>query len=242
MSNALYSQLVISAELALKKSNFSRASRDFSEAIKLKANDPYLIQQYALATYKSKQPTAVEALNKAREIIHQLNPESSNDCETLGIAAAIHKKLWLINRDADDLNQAVEYYGRGFNDGKNYHCGENYALCLNLQASIETDIARQHALNESAKKVRQQIIGILDKITQAPDFADKSDKKWVFATLANTLFALGRTEEGHFYEAILFQEKEEVLSQWERDTYEFEKLQLLKLLNSKSSTSYRYLQ
>ena len=242
MSNAPFSQLVISAELAMRNSDFSSAARDFAAALNSKADDAHLIQQYALATYKSRQPTPIEALNKAREIIHQLHPENSNDCETLGIAGAIHKQLWLTNRNADDLNQAVEYYGRGFNDCKNYHCGENYALCLNLQASTEIEIVKQHSLNEHAKKVREEIIRILDKITQSPDFADNPDKKWMLATMAHTLFALDRTEEGHFYEAILFQEKEEVLSQWQRDTYEFEKLQLLKLLNSKSSTSYRHLQ
>ncbi len=242
MSNAPLSQLVISAELAMNNSDFVSAARDFQAATLIKENDPYLIQQYALATYKSKQPTPVEALKKAREIIHQLHPEHTDDCETMGIAAAIHKKLWLIEWNADDIKQAVEYYGRGFIECKNYHCGENYALCLNLQASIETNIARQYALNESAKKVREQLVVILDKIAQAPDFEDKPDKKWVLATMANCLFALGRTEEGHFYEAILYLEKEDVFNQWQRDTYEFEKLQLLKLLNTKSSTSYRYLQ
>jgi hypothetical protein len=136
----------------------------------------------------------------------------------------------------------VEYYGRGFAACQDYYNGENYALCLNLQASIETDIAKQHALNENAKKVREQLISILDVVTHSPDFADNADKKWVLATLANTLFALGKTEEGHFYESILYLEKDDVLSQWQRDTYEFEKLQLLKLLNSRSSTSYRHLQ
>jgi tetratricopeptide (TPR) repeat protein len=242
MSSAPFSQLVISAELAMKGDDFISAVRDFSAALELKSDDAYLIQQYAVATYKSKSPTALAALNKAREIIHQLHPETSHNCETLGIAGAIHKKLWIINRNLGDLTQAIDYYGRGFNYYKNYHCGENYALCLNFQASIQKDKQLQHTLNAQAKKVREELITLLDTITVAQDFADRADKKWVLATLANTLFALGRTDEGHFYEGFLFLEKEEVFSQWERDSYEHEKLALMKMLNSNSASAYRNLQ
>lgn len=242
MSGAPFSQLVISAELAMKNDDFTTAVRDFSQALNVKANDPYLIQQYALATYKSNAPTPVEALIKARNIIHHLNPDNSNDSETIGIAAAIHKKLWIINRHASDLTQALNYYGRGFNQLKHYHCGENYALCLNFQASIQTDINLQNFLNNQAKKVREELITLLEAITTRRDFADRADKKWVLATMANTLFALGRTEEGHFYEGFLFLEKNEVFSQWERDSYEHEKLALMKMLNSNSSSAYRNLQ
>jgi hypothetical protein len=233
---------VNSAELAMRNDDFSNAMRDFAAAVRLKGDDPYLIQQYALTTYKSKRPTVAEALLKAKEIIHVLKPELTQDCETLGIAAAIHKRLWLIHRQEDDLLQAVAYYRRGFELCDNYHCGENYALCLNLQATIQKDINLLNFFNKQAKNVRETLMAALDKETAKPGFADRADKKWVLATLANTLFALGRTEEAHFYEGLLFMEKYEVFSQWERDTYEAEKLQLMKMLNSKSSKSYRYLQ
>lgn len=242
MSNASFSELVISAELAMKNSDFMAAARDFSKAAIQQANDPYVLQRYALATYKSKIPTPVEALHKACEIIHALKPESTLDCETLGIAGSIHKKLWIINRNADDLTKALAFYGRAFSHCKQYYCGENYALCLNFQATTQKDINLLNFFNIQAKKVREELIQVLDEITKAPGFAGRADKKWVLATLANTLFALGRTEEAHFYEAFLFMEKFEVFSQWERDTYELEKLQLMKMINSKSSKSYRYLQ
>lgn len=226
----------------MRNDDFINAMRNFAAAVKLKEDDPYLIQQYALTTYKSKAPTAAEALYKAKEIIHSLKPESTQDCETLGIAAAIHKRLWLINRKESDLTLATDYYKRGFELSDNFHCGENYALCLNLKATIQKDINLLNFFNKQAKMVREDLMGILDKITASPDFSSRADKKWVLATLANTLFALGRTEEGHFYEGLLFMEKDVVFTQWERDVYETEKLQLMKMLNSKSSKNYRSLQ
>ena len=242
MSIASVSQLVISAEIAMRNSNFLDAVQDFSEAVKIKSDDAYLIQQYALATYKNKLPTPLAALHKAREIIQPLNPQHSTDAETLAIAGSIHKKLWLITWNADDLARAEGYYKRGFEQDKNYYCGENYALCLNLRASSQRDINLQMMLNVQAHQIREALIKILYAITEDANFVNRTDKKWVLATLANTFFALGRTEEGLFYEGFLFMEKYEVFSQWERDTYEFEKLQLMKLLNSKHLKADRQLQ
>ena len=63
-----------------------------------KPEDPYIIQRLALLTYKSKYPTEEAALKEARELLLVLNPETSNDTETLGLWGAVHKRLW----DVDD--------------------------------------------------------------------------------------------------------------------------------------------
>jgi hypothetical protein len=54
----------------------------------------YVRQRLGFNTYKSKQPDARTALEKGLEIMKALNPDTSNDTETLGITAAIHKRLW----------------------------------------------------------------------------------------------------------------------------------------------------
>ena len=56
--------------------------------------DPYIIQRLALATYKSKYPTVIEALKEAHELLQTLNPKTANDPETLGLWGAVHKRLW----------------------------------------------------------------------------------------------------------------------------------------------------
>jgi tetratricopeptide repeat protein len=56
--------------------------------------DPDLVQQLALATYKSNDPEAKAALLESKAILSQLDPEASSDPETLGLWGAIHKRLY----------------------------------------------------------------------------------------------------------------------------------------------------
>ena len=46
--------------------------------------DPDVLQRLALATYKSKYPTPEEALKAARDLLKLLEPQTTNDTETLG--------------------------------------------------------------------------------------------------------------------------------------------------------------
>jgi hypothetical protein len=55
--------------------------------------DAFAVQQLALATYKSKDLDPVEALTKAQSILAPMDPEGTNDPETLGLWGAIHKRL-----------------------------------------------------------------------------------------------------------------------------------------------------
>ncbi len=230
-SEEQFSSLVQMAEEALRKDRFSDAVRDFTAAVAVKPSDPYLVQQLSLATYKSKEPSAIAALVNALKIISDLNPSTSNDPETLGIAGAIHKRLWKITSDRAELDMAIAYYGRGFEIRKDFYNGENYALCLNYRSALEQDQTEKSYFEISARKAREQIINILSNIVIHPQFTERSDRKWVAATFANTLFALGREAEAVAYELRFYAEKEDGnLSQWEIDTYENGKAEVLTFL------------
>jgi len=56
--------------------------------------DPDVVQRLALATYKSKYPTPEEALKAARDLLKLLEPQTTNDTETLGLWGSVHKRLW----------------------------------------------------------------------------------------------------------------------------------------------------
>lgn len=88
---------------ALRNSEFSDAVIAFSAADQMKPNDSYIIQQLALATYKSKKPATISVLIESLKIIERLNPNHSNDPETLGITGAIHKRLWLKTHEPPQL-------------------------------------------------------------------------------------------------------------------------------------------
>ncbi len=51
----------------------------------LQPDDPYVIQQLALATYKSQHPNVVAALRAARKALEVLEPRVSSDGETVGL-------------------------------------------------------------------------------------------------------------------------------------------------------------
>lgn len=230
------SHLIEAGETALRADRFDEAVRSLTAATQLKQGDPYLLQQLSLAIYKSGKPSTIAALVSALKVITELNPSSSNDPETLGIAGAIHKRLWMNTSDPADLDLAIEYYGRGFEIRKDYYNGENFALCLNYRWSLEKNSNEKKYYEIRARKTRERIIEILKEIISRPQFSERSDKKWIFATYANTLFGLGRNKEATSYERMFFSEKTSGnLAGWEIETYKSGKEEVLKFVTKARS-------
>ena len=96
-----------------------------------------------LATYKGKKPTNVEALQNALTLLEQLDLSSSTDPETLGLAGAIHKRLWEELQDNAKLSASIKFYEKGYQIKDDYYNGINLAYLLNVRAAItsETDDA-----------------------------------------------------------------------------------------------------
>jgi|SRR6185437_2996093 len=203
-------------EKACRESRHADAAREFEAALELKPGEPYVLQQLALNTYKSKTPSELEALLRGLRFVESLNPDDSNDPETLGITGAIRKRLWLATKDPVQLDLAVRYYGRGFEIRRDYYNGENLAICCDLRAGIQTESAEAQYDRMSAKKIRVSLIEILTALLESPSFSERSDQRWIFATLANCSFALARPADGEIYERSFL---EEGPAQWEIDTY-----------------------
>ena len=87
-----------------------------------------------LATYKAKQPTPMEALLAAHQLLQTLDPATTNDPETLGLWGAVHKRLWDLDRQPRYLDEAVGAYSRGFYLRQDHYNGVNYAYLLELRA------------------------------------------------------------------------------------------------------------
>ena len=101
------------AQAKLLAGEFADACRLLKEVQKQRPNDSFVIQQLALSTYKSRQPTPEAALTEARDILLVLNPETTNDPETLGLWGAIHKRLWEIRHLDADLGKSIDAYRFG---------------------------------------------------------------------------------------------------------------------------------
>lgn len=218
------SQIMRRAETAQKESRHADAAEGYIEAKRLKPNDPYIIQQLALATYKSEYPTVISALENGLKIISLLEIEASNDPETQGIAGAIRKRLWLETEEIEHLDAAIRHYRRGYEFKRDYYNGENLATCYLLRSRTQSDNHEELFDRMSACKIRQDILEILTDEIGLDNFDERTDRKWVYATLANCYYALGKTTEGEQFESEF---RKEDLAAWEVDTFELGKQQAI---------------
>lgn len=187
------STIVGKAKAALDADQFVEAIPLLNLAHKLDPANSYIIQKLALATYKSKKPTHVEALENALNILGQLDMNTSTDPETLGLAGAIHKRLWEELQDPAHLSTAIVYYEKGYRIKNDYYNGINLAYLLNVRAS-ETSIVDDEITDKVlAKRVRQQVVEICAEL-QRSNFDERGDRYWILATLEEAHFGLGNTE------------------------------------------------
>ncbi len=171
------SQLIEDGEQAIKDSEFSSARKNFAKALdltrksqcdqggNLPPQNPYLIQRLALATYESKKPDPISALNEALKLLESLNLRDSNDPETVGIAGAIEKRLYELGQGADHLATAIKYYERGYvlrNDY--YNGGINLAYLMNLRADSPLDPTDADRIADMiyANRTRREVLQICD--------------------------------------------------------------------------------
>lgn len=155
--------------------------------------DPYIIQQLALVTYKAKQPTPeleAAALREARGLLSELQPETSNDTETLGLWGAVHKRLWEKATDPDALNEAVRGYERGFNLRNDYYNGINFAYLLNVRAANARSRAEAVADFVQAERVRREVLSICESALKNESLP-ADEKYWVLATEAEAYLGVG---------------------------------------------------
>ncbi len=174
-------------------------------------DEPYIIQQLALATYKSQHPDRVTALREARTVLEALQPRVSSDGETVGLWGAIHKRLWEAGGARADLDEAIRAHERGFYFRNDHYNGINLAFLLDVRAGQSTG---EEAIADRvlAARTRREVVRITDEFLKeeearateardagegAPEGAPSWDeyRYWVRASRAEALFGLGRRDE-----------------------------------------------
>jgi hypothetical protein len=187
------STIVGKAKNALDSDKFTEAIPLLELAHDLDPGNSYIIQKLVLATYKSKKPSHVDSLEKALNILGQLDLNTSTDPETLGLAGAIHKRLWEELQDKAHLSASIAYYEKGYQIKNDYYNGINLAYLLNVRASEAVDGDEAIADRVLAKRVRQQVVGICEEL-QRSNFNERGDRYWILATLEEAHFGLGNTD------------------------------------------------
>jgi MAP3K TRAFs-binding domain len=160
----------------------------------MQPKDPYVIQQLALATYKSEQPDELTSLQAAKQILEELSPRTSSDAETVGLWGAIHKRLWEQGRDRLELDEAIRAYERGFHIKNDYYNGINYAFLLDVRAALTIG---DEALTDRvlARRVRTSVLAICNELLSSGSCVAE-DKFWIEASKVEAFFGLGRKDDG----------------------------------------------
>jgi hypothetical protein len=177
----------------MDRSDFETAISLWEQVRNEGPKDNYVVQQLALATYKSKKPTEVEALEKAREILDYLRPRESLDPETLGLWGAVHKRLYELKSDDEALAEAITATEKGFVVRNDCYNGINLAFLLDSRAAGASPVmaSEDHA---RARSVRRSVIDACRaELEQQPEM-NKQDRYWVLATLQQASLGLGDDE------------------------------------------------
>jgi tetratricopeptide (TPR) repeat protein len=194
-------------------------------------DDPTIVQQLALVTYKSGLPTPKDALLAAKKLLESLSPETSNDTETLGLWGAIHKRLCDLEPDSTHLDEAIRAYKRGFYLRNDYYNGINEAYLLNVRAANSTNRAEAIADFVQAQRIRREVLSIAENLLQTENLP-ANDKYWAMATIAEAHLGLG--DEAKSQEVL---QQAFAPQEWMRDSTE-EQLKSLKKLLDKSPLKY----
>lgn len=215
------------AKAAMRESRFVDAIKFWQEVRDAAGKDDYIVQQLALATYKSKKPDAEGALCKAKVILEYLKPHASFDPETLGLWAAVHKRLFELTKEGAALEEALFALERGFFIRGDFYNGINLAFMLDTKAAI-SDAGTKEELHGVARFVRRKVKDICGKALEAPDLTD-DDKYWILATLYEVCLGLRQEDESRHWKS----EMEKVATaNWMIETTENQVAKLRELLIS----------
>ena len=192
-TSASLNELTDQAKRAMRENRFTDAVKYWSMAREIGRKNDYVVQQLALATYKSEQPDAERSLRDAKTILEYLKPRKSFDSETLGLWAAVHKRLFEITKDADALEESLFALERGFFIKRDYYNGINLAFMLDTK-SVESSEGIKKELHAVARHVRRKVKDICEDELSNKDM-DDDEKYWILATLYEACVGLAEDDE-----------------------------------------------
>lgn len=221
---ALAGELKSALQFGLARRILARARRSHAlseeRGLRLK-----LHQQSALCTYKDPDLPADSRLDRALEILREVEDLSqTRDQETLGLVGAIYKRKWEIDNQKPQLERSLFYYLRGYAQGPENdqgYTGINAAYILDLLAHQEEEEAERAQVQlggpersrieerrAQAARIRQQIIEKVAPLLDAPGTNWLQGKWWFYSTVAEALFGLGgRGNEEHYDTALAYLER-----------------------------------
>jgi predicted acylesterase/phospholipase RssA len=179
-----------------------------------------LAQIHTLCTYKDSSLPATTRLKSALKILREADDLTATwDQETLGLAGAIHKRLWETDGQQEQLERSLHFYRRGYKAGveKDYgYTAINAAFVLDLLAKQELKQAGESSLSASemdarlnvviplraeADRIREEIVQALSDLPEQQDTGWLKSEWWFLVTVAEACFGLGFVKDQYFKEA-----------------------------------------
>jgi hypothetical protein len=190
--------LLDQVEAAFARSDFITAKSLLTILRSMMPNEVFVIQKLALATYKSKLPTEVDALNEACQILESLGPVTSTDGETLGLYGAVRKRLWEATQALPHLDTAIWAHEKGFYVRNDYYNGIQLAYLLNVRAAVKSDTDPAEAIADFilAQRTRRRVLILCEKLLESKPAPLGADEYWIKATMAEAYTGLGDDRKG----------------------------------------------
>lgn len=218
-----FASIMEKAESAKNDKDFDRAIALFEKAreialanMTLRDNLIFIISRQALCTYK-KDPANKGALEKAREILEELKPARSQDIEVIGLSGAISKRLNEVTAEDKYLDEALDFYERGFQLKQDYYNGINTAFMLYKKAGIlkKQNNEEWEDLKLKTDYVRNTVLDISRKLESLNNFSEAKDAVWILLTIAEAYNYKGNKVKQKEYEdkaIVLANEKKDKFS------------------------------
>lgn len=200
--------LLDAAMAALRARDFRRARDILRAAIVVQGDkvDHFVVEQLAIATYKSDDLDPSVALLDAKNLLRPLDPDTSTDPEMLEIWATIHQRLFEL-RDAPQpartaaRDTAIATYERGFLLTNEPRCGINLAYLLDCRAATARG-DEAIADRVQARRVRVRVLASCDELLKVGIKGETAETRAeqeysVRAIRAEALCGLQRPSESH---------------------------------------------
>ena len=201
-----------------------------------------LAQQLALVTYKDPDLLPDEKLDDAFNILCEADdPQTTKNQETLGLAGAIHKRLWELDGQKQHLERSLAFYLRGYEqgvEGDYGYTGINAAFVLDLIADQEeeeaglTNIVLQSTVDRRSKagEIRENIARALVAMAEKEGPAKTPLKRqwWFLTTVAEAYY--GREDYPEARKWLQQAAQLEDVPEWERQSTIKQLAQLARLM------------
>ncbi len=205
---ALYKAAIDNAQKSARAAEEAASEATVGPQPKVKI-DVSLWQRLALVTYKQVEKhdpddpaanqEAIEALEEAMAILNrECDAKVSTDPETLGLSGAVNKRLYERTGERKYFKRSVGFYERGFYIKQDHYNGINVAFMYTMDAArlAEQGETFDAIVNYGhANIIRAKVAEICeDMIADSERFARLKEPEWVYQSLWEAYFGMGRLE------------------------------------------------